>query len=277
MWKALGTVPPAELLDARLEAHHAVQWIARATRAYCKAEPDDSHTSMSWDLGGHALMGRSLTTDLTLGLRIEDLTLVAMSKRGDQSFSLIGQTESSVGDWLSDIVSHHDLDARKLHEPGPYTLETHGLDSGGVYGTAEKSAIEELAKYYGNATPIFEAIRATYPQASPVSCWPHYFDIATLLTFELKGSSEKTTIGVGCSPGDATYPEPYFYVSLWPYPLKENLPPAMAPSFWHLEGFTALIIPSSDLVTERNAAQQEEKVKTIIEQGVKASVELLTQ
>ncbi len=277
MWQTLGTVPPSKLVDARLEAHHAVQWVARATRAYCKAESDDSHTSSSWDSEVQALMGRSLTSDLRLGLRLEDLMLLAQSEQGNESFALVGQTESAVGEWLAKLVERHDLDPQKLNDPGPYTLEQHSLDSGGVYGTTEKKGIEELARYYSNAAPILEAVRDTYPQASPVRCWPHFFDIATLLTFEQKSTSDKATVGVGMSPGDSTFAEPYFYVSLWPYPPKESLPSVSAPSFWHLEGFTALIIRSSDLIAEKNTDQQQSKVKSIIERGVKESVELLTK
>ncbi len=275
MWKALGNVPPVELLEARLESHHAVQWVARATRAYCQPESDDSHTSMSWDSDALALMGHPLTADLTLGLRVEDLTLLAQSNRGNESFGLIGQTEGAVGDWLEKLVIRHDLDHRKLNEIGPYTLTHQYLDSGGKYGMADKKGIEELAKYYHNVTPILENVRTTYSHASPVRCWPHFFDIATLLTFNRKGTSEKATMGVGCSPGDATYPEPYFYVSLWPYPSQENLPPVIEPAFWHLEGFTALILQSGDLVSKIQSEQQHSQVKIIIEQAIKESVELL--
>ncbi len=276
MWKILGTVPPSELTEARLEAHHAVQWVARATRAYCKAEPDDSHTSLSWDAGLHALMGQALTPDLTVGLRLEDLTFLAKSKRGDESFNLLGQSESAAEKWLAELVERHNLAPQKLKDPGPYTLSHQHLDSGGAYGTVEKKEREELAKYYNNAPPLLEAIRAIYPHASPVRCWPHFFDIATLLTFEQNGSTEKATIGAGLSPGDATYPEPYFYVSLWPYPPENNLPSVTEPAFWHLEGFTALILRSADLISKKNAEQQQALAKTLIEQGVQESVKLLT-
>lgn len=277
MWKELGKVSPADLLKARLEAHHAIQWIARATRAYCKVESDDSHTSLSWNFNLQALMGRALTSDLTLGLRLTDLTLLAQSSRGNESYSLIDQTESKVGEWVADLVGRYDLDPLKLKEPGPYTLSKHRLDSGGVYGTAEKNGIEELANYYNNAALLLNGIQTSYTQASPVRCWPHFFDIATLLTFKQKGTSERATIGVGCSPGDATYSEPYFYVSLWPYPSQESLPPLIAPAFWHLEGFTAIILQSGDLVSKRDTESQQKLSKTLIEQGVKESIELLTQ
>jgi len=49
--------------------------------------------------------------------------------------------------------------------------------------------------------------------ASDVLCWPHHFDIATLVTFASDRSSS-----VGLSPGDGSYDEPYYYVNVHPQP-----------------------------------------------------------
>ena len=46
------TVPRANFMflhAARLQAHYAAQWLARAARAYVPAQPDDRHTSLGWD------------------------------------------------------------------------------------------------------------------------------------------------------------------------------------------------------------------------------------
>ena len=46
------TVPRANFMylhAARLQAHYAVQWLARASRAYVKPQPDERHTSLGWD------------------------------------------------------------------------------------------------------------------------------------------------------------------------------------------------------------------------------------
>src|SRR5438105_3797342 len=59
-WAALGRVPPQGLVNARVLAHYALQWPARAARANLKHVADDSHTSFDWDgalvrgLGGGA-------------------------------------------------------------------------------------------------------------------------------------------------------------------------------------------------------------------------------
>ena len=61
-WRPIGKHDPAKLGKARLHAHYAVQWLARAARAYVPPQPDDSHTNLGWDdaLDGfttHALKG----------------------------------------------------------------------------------------------------------------------------------------------------------------------------------------------------------------------------
>ena len=48
-WVTLSDVDQRRLGEARLQAHHAIQWLARVARAYVPPQPDDSHTSMDWD------------------------------------------------------------------------------------------------------------------------------------------------------------------------------------------------------------------------------------
>ena len=47
-------------------------------------------------------------------------------------------------------------------------------------------------------------------------CWPHHFDIATLVKLEDGQPANARSIGVGVSPGDEYYAQPYVYVSPWP-------------------------------------------------------------
>ena len=47
-WKPLHGVDQRRLSEARLQAHYAVQWLARAARAYVPPQPDDGHTNLGW-------------------------------------------------------------------------------------------------------------------------------------------------------------------------------------------------------------------------------------
>ena len=97
--------------------------------------------------------------------------------------------------------------------------------------------------------------------------WPHHFDLATLIS--LQG---ETTVGVGFSPGDGSYPEPYWYVSPWPYP--ENTPewPLESGGRWHTQGFTAAVLTGSDAL---QSADQEEAAEAFLRSAIAGSRRLL--
>jgi hypothetical protein len=45
-WRPLQVSDQQRLSMARLQAHHAAQWLARAARAYVPPQPDDGHTNL---------------------------------------------------------------------------------------------------------------------------------------------------------------------------------------------------------------------------------------
>ena len=49
VWQSVPRANFMFLHVARLQAHYAVQWLARAARAYVPAQPHDRHTSLGWD------------------------------------------------------------------------------------------------------------------------------------------------------------------------------------------------------------------------------------
>ena len=72
---ALRGVAPSRLSAARLQAHHAVQWLARGARAYVVPQPDDTHTNLGWDDAFGGLVTHPSPHGGRLGLRLADLTL----------------------------------------------------------------------------------------------------------------------------------------------------------------------------------------------------------
>ena len=48
-WREIKDVDRSSLREARLQAHYAVQWLARAARAYVTPAPDDHHTNLGWN------------------------------------------------------------------------------------------------------------------------------------------------------------------------------------------------------------------------------------
>jgi hypothetical protein len=84
-----------------------------------------------------------------------------------------------------------------------------------------------------------------------VRCWPHHYDIATLFALDDGDPETARSVGIGLSPGDSAYAEPYLYCNPWPVP-DGALPTAPGPLRWHTEGFTSLVCPASRMGSEQN-------------------------
>jgi len=129
---------------------------------------------------------------------------------------------------------------------------------------------KEFAKYFGNANAVLKALAANLEGASDVKCWPHHFDIATLITLTDTGDPEtSSSIGVGLSPGDESYQEPYFYITPWPYPdLNVIRLPKLSVGHWHTEGFVAAILTGTTLLQGGSSDNQINAVSKFLEEGL---------
>jgi hypothetical protein len=76
-WVPLHAVEQRRLSEARLQAHYAPQWLARAARGYISPQSNDNHISLGWDAGTGGLITHPLRDGAQLGLRLIDLTLIS--------------------------------------------------------------------------------------------------------------------------------------------------------------------------------------------------------
>lgn len=256
-WTTIGGKAPTTLVRARILAHHALQWATKAARANLDATSDDSHSSLEWDATHAMLFSQPLIangSDVRVGLRIGGLALIV--ERGNtilDTFELAGRRDSVIAVWLDSALRALGLKPAsgvKL----PYSLPTHAVSRGGAYScSGEAEAFDELACWYGAATEVLEEVRAKLadarPGASPVRCWPHHFDIATLVSLEDGHAETARSIGIGMSPGDEYYPQPYFYISPWPRLAPAGLPPPPPPGHWHTQGFVAAVATGEEILT----------------------------
>ncbi len=254
-WASLH-IPGKELVEARLQCHHAVQINTRLARGFVPAQADDSHTSLSWNRTAGALIGQPVSL-FRLGLRVANLTLVLLTPLGDvvATLSLDGRTFEDALDWLSVRLNDIDIDPAPLSRPLHFQLDDHPLLHGARFESrGSEPLFEELAKWYGNADRCLSSI------ALPVRCWPHHFDIAAQIAVG------ERSIGVGLSPGDASYAQPYFYVTPSPYPDAGKLP-GLASGKWHTEGWVGAVLTADELLPQ---VDQEGFVRDFLDAAVAA-------
>jgi len=255
-WAQLGTIDPKALAEARLQAHHAAQWLTRAARANLAPKPDDGHTNLGWDEQLGALQSRDLdasdTGPLRFGLRIAPLTLLVT--QGDEvldELALDGTRDADSGTWIDQRAA-----GRGLRAPSsailPYAIPTHPVAAGGRYGANTRAAeFDELARWFAAADDILRETKAKLgTAASHVRCWPHHFDIATSLSLKPGDPETASAIGIGMSPGDDHYAQPYFYVSPWPRPAANALPDPPVLGHWHRTDFIAAVVTGDVLLAK---------------------------
>lgn len=254
-WSTLGGKAPTALVRARGFAHHAVQWVAKAARANLEALSDDSHSSLDWDASHRALFSRALNAsgaEVRVGLRVGGLALIIL--RGGavlDTFELTGRRDSLIGVWLDSALRA--LGLKPAGDiPLPYTMPAHAVVRGGAYNcSGEAEAFDELARWFGAAAELLDEVRANHADArtgpGTVCCWPHHFDIATVLNFDADTAGNSRSIGIGVSPGDGYYPQPYVYISPSPhFDIAESaLPP---PGHWHTQGFFGAVATGEEIL-----------------------------
>jgi len=256
-WSKLGRTAPAALSVARNLAHHAVQWPAKAARANLKAVADDSHTAFSWEASHAALLTRGLPAkggEARVGIRVPRLELIIT--RGDNvldAFQLGSKTDAQAGAWLDSKLRVLGLktagDARL-----PYELADHPLGGGPHQLALLGRELGELARWFAGASDALEEFKSKLSglHASPVACWPHHFDLATVVSFEEGSPANARSIGVGASPGDEYYAQPYFYINPYPRFDGEKLPDPPSPGHWHTEGFFGAVLTGDDVLAMKD-------------------------
>ena len=273
-WNRVGDVPPGALTDARLQLHHAAQIAVSAAISYIPARPDDSHTALTWVASNGALVTEQITAadPLRIGVRVEDLVLQALDGewRATNTFALAGRTAEAAHTWLGAVAAEAGLDPARLTSAKHYTIPGHPVASGAPFSPEIRNALVELSRYWSNAAGLLDDLVRSTEGASPVLTWPHHFDIASLIA--LPGAGPRRTIGVGHSPGDDWYPEPYWYVGPYPYPSTTDLPPLAAGGHWHTSGWVGAALPASAYVA---AADQRAQVTAFIDSSVAACRRLL--
>ena len=218
-WSKMGRTPPTALVAARNLAHNVFQWPAKAARANLQETPDDSQSSFDWDHGLGALVSQPLpakTGEWRVGLRLAVLELlIVRSSAASESFPLQGKTDAATGVWLDSKLQALGLKTARGVKL-PYAMPDYpGAGSAPLELGMLGRELGELSRWFAGPAEALEEFRAKlaglHPGAEPVRCWPHHFDIATLVRLE-QGESARS-VGVGVSPGDEYYAQPYVYVS----------------------------------------------------------------
>lgn len=277
-WKDLGTVDSLRRREARLQLHWAAQAASAPNRQLLAHQPDFGEQSLAWDRGLLLQAEAPVSLRLRSGLRFQPVGLVLVDgeDRVCAERPLAGKTLEEGYVWLTAEIEArlgHSL-AAPLQRPGE--MPGHPVGSGAAFDSSDAAAFVELAAWFANGDRLLREVAVGNPGASEVRCWPHHFDLATLIALDAPGADPETarSIGVGLSPGDGSRPEPYFYVTPWPYPSAEGLPPLPGGGTWNTEGWVGAVLEAQAL-TAVAGELQEARAREFLQAAVAACRKLL--
>ena len=254
--KLLDKTAPDTIANGRIMAHNAVQIAALAALANNPPRPDYSHTALRWNTAGGAFETGAM--DCPDGLIFVQITLSPFSMRlvrGGEAIAILdldGVTEADCLAWLDEGLHEHSLKPASGVKH-PFKLPKDVIAVKRFKSAGLEAELLALGRWYDLASRQLLSFAARHegikPGPSPVYCWPHHFDIATYVSLDAGGSEDAPGVGVGMSPGDKSYGEPYFYVNPWPRPDAGGLPPLPSPGHWHTEGFVGAVATAGDILT----------------------------
>ena len=280
-WTTLGVVAPSELTDARLQLHHAAQVVSSAGFTFVAPREDFSHTSMEWSSSLGALVSRPAGEKVAFraALAVGELRLLLLEGTGSDriaaEYELTGHTVDQAYSWLQQAIEDFTETplAAGLVRPA-HKIPQHRVGGGQLFSSGPGETLEEWARWFDNSAGVLWDIQEVTAHASPVRCWPHHFDIATLVRLEPgKDPESGASIGIGMSPGDADYSEPYFYVTPWPHPQEPRLPPLEGGGEWHADGWLGAVLTASALA-EDGGDRQFNRVASFLASASQACREL---
>lgn len=252
-WRVVEPARETQLTDARLQLHHAAQLVASFGIAFVEHRADDSHTSMEWLPALDALASNPAGADRArLAVRPRDLTLLLLADgSAPRTFALHAKSVADAAEWVRRNVAADGLPADAYTLEKNYTIPPHHVGSGRMFDARAVADLAQLDHWFSNAAMLLEELVATTPNASPARCWPHHFDIATLLEI-----APGKTVGAGLEPGDQYYGEPYWYCNLYPAPKAGvDLPPLDGGGIWHTREWTGAVLPASRMLAATQAEQ----------------------
>lgn len=277
-WSALGGLPPNALHAARLELHYAAQPLAAAAYGALPMRADHSHANLLWSASRAGFVGRSLPGGQRMFLDPTGLRTGLLDAGGAEASALelegctLEQALTGMAELLRGMGAAVPEAGLALPE---YDLPDAPVARGGAFAL-DPPALAELTRWYGNAHGALTPVAEEWLGGAEVRAWPHHFDLAALVSLDPDRDPESArSVGAGFSPGDGSYPEPYFYVSPWPAPEPSALPELGSAAHWHTSGFTSAVLPAGAIVAAGDARTQGRLVREFLTHAVGASLALL--
>jgi hypothetical protein len=153
--------------------------------------------------------------------------------------------------WLKQNLAELGIKADHISLDLPYEIENYDYSEALV---VDKQALQEYADLYQNTQNSLQNVLTNWEEAFDIRCWPHHFDLATLIPLKTDSEGEiLKSIGVGLSPGDEGVEEPYVYVNIWPQVDLNILEKhSLSTGQWNKSGWSGAVLTYAQMLCSKN-------------------------
>ena len=117
-WKQQRPVSIKHLVDARLQAHFALEWVSRFGRFLVPPRGDYGHVASRWDSELEMLVtypAAQYDAMVMVGLKLDPLEVALIEGGGTpRKITLEGHTHQEIGEWLTGVVKNSRIKGEKL-------------------------------------------------------------------------------------------------------------------------------------------------------------------
>jgi hypothetical protein len=215
--------------NARVEAHNAVQWLARMSRSYCEGADRASAPVLYWDQQRSAICTPEVRKDVGIELIFPDLAL-QFTENGESSphaLDLEGKSSTEVEAWLLIELLHRGIGRSAFAKSLPYKIEPM-MDGDEIKYSPEafSGGLIALTQFLRSGALVLNNVRQTLvremsgrglaeidpgPDRSRLIVWPDRFETGFVLR-SLDGAAENHAIRVGLSLSDQKAAAPSLFV-----------------------------------------------------------------
>lgn len=254
-WKNVTGLDLAVLKKNRKALHQAVQLVGAFPRNMLPHDPTDGTASLVWNSTIKSLESLPYVNNegaFKVGLSFTSFELY-IELEGDKksACSLDGMSVNEGLAWLKQSLSELSVKADHLSLDLPYEIENYDYSEVLVI---DQQVLQEYADLYQNTQNALQNVLTNWKEAYDIRCWPHHFDLATLIPLKTDSEGEiSKSIGIGLSPGDEGVEEPYVYVNIWPQVNLNILEKYSLPiGQWNKEGWSGAVLTYSQMLGSKN-------------------------
>jgi hypothetical protein len=264
LWRQINPINPQTFSASRVQLHYAIQFIAVVGLALAPPQEDYSHTAMEFNSESNTFIGKLISGKNPFRVALEPVNLISqiidVQNHPIAEFSWDGKTMAEAFDWHKQEIAKLGADTSQIQsfEIPPDDFPDADFARGAAFDASKDAEIrQEVTNYFANTQILLQEIALANSGSTPIDIWAHHFDMAIKILLPGEKNGESMSIGIGISPGDFSYNEPYWYVIPWPYLPKENLPALEEESFWHTEDWIGAVLLSSQLTKDTDEQQKQ--------------------